>query len=92
MDKSYTYHEFCDKFLDGEDYTLSFKIPPKWPEEYMVINVDTCPKTSAAFDGHYYAKTFRRLDGNYLEKAKKAQKEIKTLSEIAFEDLALGFD
>jgi hypothetical protein len=58
----------------------------------MVIEVDTCVRTSPHFEGHYYCKSFRRLLGEYLEKAIVAQNNIKTLSEIAFEDIALGFD
>jgi hypothetical protein len=92
IDKTYTYHEFCDEFLDGEDYTLSFKLPPKWPKEYMVIDVDTVVRTSQCFDGHYYAKSFKQIDGNYLDKAQKAQKEIKTLDEIQLDEIAITFD
>jgi hypothetical protein len=53
---SYTYNEFVNKFNDGEDITLSFKLPNKWPNKWMVILSDTEAKTSTSdkFKGHYY--------------------------------------
>jgi hypothetical protein len=92
-DVSYTYTEFVDKFLAGEDITLSFKLPGKWPHKWMVILCDTEPKTSSSpkFKGHYYNKSFIKLPEASLEKAEAAFKEIKTLDEIRPEDIAESF-
>jgi hypothetical protein len=92
-DVSYTYNEFVNKFLDGEDITLSFKLPHNWPHKWMVILCDTEPKTTTSekFKGHYYSKSFLKLPADSEKKAENAFKEIKTLNEIRPEDIALSF-
>jgi hypothetical protein len=90
-DETMTYTQFVDTHLAGEDFSLSFKMPAKWPQKWMAILIDTEKKTSPTFEGHYYAKTFRKMNDEAVIKAEAAQKEIKSLDEIRLDDIALSF-
>jgi hypothetical protein len=88
----YSYNEFSDKLLSGEDWMVSMKFPQKvCKEEWVVVMLDTVKRTCDTFEGHYYTRVFRKLDENSVARAVKAESEIKTMSEIQFEEEPVYF-
>jgi hypothetical protein len=84
--QTFTYNEYSDKYLSGEDWMVSLKFPKQViSEEWCVVILDTVKRTCDAIQGHYYSKAFRKLDANAVERAEKAENQIKSIQEVQFD-------